>query len=112
MVLLSWFIQEGRSSVDSRGVRNVALARHTSIVLRYVLGSFDFGVSLYTTRRSARPESSPFLPKQLTIDFLSEIATYGMHCSTAKVSRDVQHRFDNAVKTFSSVAALPRHPAA
>ncbi len=46
MIMLSWFVSEGRSPIDGRGIRHIALAIYTGIGLRYVLGSFDFGVSL------------------------------------------------------------------
>ena len=56
MIMLSGFIQEGRPPINRRGVRNVALAIYTSIGLRNMLGSFDFGVPLYTISPSARPD--------------------------------------------------------
>lgn len=43
MIMLGWFIQENRSSID-RGIRHITLAVYARIGLVDVLGSLNFGV--------------------------------------------------------------------
>ena len=50
MIMLGWFIQESRSSIDRGGIRHIALAVYTRIGLADVLGSFSFSVPPYIIR--------------------------------------------------------------
>lgn len=64
--MLTGFVQEGRPLINRRGVRNVALAIYTSIGLRNMLRSPDFGVYLYMIRPSARLDPAFYLHLKIT----------------------------------------------